>query len=533
MMLATTTSTYAGAGTIAFGSNPGVFFGSHTFGATGSAIALTGSAGIIAANGTVTFNNTSNLSGLTGAMDIHNATVTLATNDFTGNINIRNGTLNLNASQTAPGLGDIRVGAPENDVDLIGTLPTLSFGGAGANAVINRNIVIDNGFTNVVGESLSFSLMARFSPLSNATGSQTLSGNLTLNTPVNLQGGGGTTGTGATNFTGNVSGPSLFMLANGRAVFDGTISNDGGFTIGGQSGFTAQATFRGTGSGTGGYRLNTGNNNLLRYEAGSLMSGTISTLVYPGLAGLPSLVPLETSTINNPVFLNGAMIIAPAAGITGTLAGPVGGTGTLAKLDAGTIVLTSPLSTHTGEILVDAGTLRINGTMPSSATFVRTGGRLDGTGTLTGAVNIASPGTLAPGNSIGTFTVGNLALAGTLAIELNTASLAADLLEVDGTVTLTSTTAVLDLQMLGTSFASNTTFLIVDNDGVDLVGGTFASITGLSGGLTATVDYAYAGTDALGRIGSGNDIAVSIVVPEPATLAVLAGVGCVVLRRRR
>ena len=63
------------------------------------------------------------------------------------------------------------------------------------------------------------------------------------------------------------------------------------------------------------------------------------------------------------------------------------------------------------------------------------------------------------------------------------------------------------------------TYLLVANDGSDAINGTFASIIGLPGGFSATVNYAFSGTDSLGRTGDGNDLAVH-VVPEPAILCV-------------
>jgi fibronectin-binding autotransporter adhesin len=535
MLTATGTSTYAGDGTVAFGSTPGVFFGTHTFGAAGSSIKITGTNGLIAANGTVTFNATSNLSGLTGVMDVHGATVSLGTNDFPGTINIRAGQLTLATSQTAPGLGAIRLGAPESDSDLTGTVPTLAFGTAGAGATFNRDVIVDNGSTNVMGEALGFSIMARLSPLSNATGSQTFTGNFTLNSPVNLQGGGGTTGTGATLFAGSMSGPSMFMLANGRAEFTNTstISNAGGFTIGGGTGFTAQATFRGTGTGTGGYLFNTGNNNLLRYESGSLMSGPITVGTFTGLVGVPTMVPLETSTINNQINANGALAIAPAAGITATLAGPITGVGTLAKQDAGILVLTSLASSHKGDILVDAGTLRVNGALPdTSAIFVRTGGRLEGVGSTAAVINVASTGTLAPGNSIGTFMTGSVITLGSTSIEIDAGPLAADLIDVTGSVSLGGS---LDLSVANIAPGwTGGKFLLLRNDDVDPVSGVFATINGIPSGYLANVDYGFGGTDALGRIGSGNDVAITIaLIPEPTTIAAAAGAFVLALKRRR
>src|SRR5205814_1924561 len=68
-------------------------------------------------------------------------------------------------------------------------------------------------------------------------------------------------------------------------------------------------------------------------------------------------------------------------------------------------------------------------------------------------------------------------------------------------------------------FGPDKTFLIVANDAPDPITGAFGSITGLPPGYAATLDYAYTGTDALGRTADGNDIALTLTaVPEPSEL---------------
>lgn len=90
---------------------------------------------------------------------------------------------------------------------------------------------------------------------------------------------------------------------------------------------------------------------------------------------------------------------------------------TIAKEGAGTWTLTGTGNTYTGTTTVTEGILRINGTNSGGgATSVTGGGKLAGTGSLAGAVTIggASAGTLAPGNSVGTF-----ALPGSVTINSN------------------------------------------------------------------------------------------------------------------
>ncbi len=268
------TGTYTG-GTIAFGSNPGVIFGgTNIFNS-----ALTGSAGLINANSTVTLNG--DLSGLTGTISTNSAfaLTNLNTNTFGGTLEIRNGQLNINTSQTLAGQGAILLGAPENDDHLVNNFAQLNFSGAGAGAIIGRDIIVDHGSFDAAGIQTTFGFLPTLAPLSNATGSQTLSGNITLNSPVRLQGGGGTSGTGVTNFTGNISGPAQFYLTNGRSNFTGDVGNAGGFRVG-EGGFTSQATFAGTVTGNAPIVIEGGNNTFVAYNSGSLPTGAITDREY-------------------------------------------------------------------------------------------------------------------------------------------------------------------------------------------------------------------------------------------------------------
>lgn len=113
--------------------------------------------------------------------------------------------------------------------------------------------------------------------------------------------------------------------------------------------------------------------------------------------------------------------VASASGVGGSLVKEGAGTLTLAgnnsysgttTVNGGTLRIEGDQSLATGAFTVNAG-----GTLSSSASGlvvsaveVQSGGTLAGNGTLSGAVNIASGGRLAPGNSPGTLTVGTLIL---------------------------------------------------------------------------------------------------------------------------
>ena len=235
---------------------------------------------------------------------------------------------------------------------------------------------------------------------------------------------------------------------------------------------------------------------------------------------------------------------ADSARITGRLTAG-GGAKSLNKTGGGILELTNGTNNYGGSTTVSAGVLKANNTSGSAtgtgAVTINSGGTLAGTGTVSGTVTVNAGGTVAPGNSIGTLAVGGLTLASSsaaLEIELNSsATPAADLLNVTGGIILGG--GVLKLSFLNTpsSFDVQKIFLIIANDLADAVSGTFGTITGVPIGYSAVVNYAYAGTDSLGRTGTGNDIAVIVsVVPEANAIAmwglILTIIGCGVTYRK-
>jgi hypothetical protein len=196
------------------------------------------------------------------------------------------------------------------------------------------------------------------------------------------------------------------------------------------------------------------------------------------------------------------------------------GTGSMTFSTGGT-------STYLGTTTINGGTLAINGTVSTgSGVIVNSTGTLGGTGTANQTITVNAGGTIAPGNSIGTLNTGSLSLAASTAaltteIDLSN-TLAADLLNVTGGVSLSG--SMLNLSLLNPSPTQTLplTFLIVANDLSDAVSGSFATITAPLGS-SVSINYAFSSTDALGRIGMGNAIAVTTrSVPEP-TAVVLAG----------
>ena len=170
------------------------------------------------------------------------------------------------------------------------------------------------------------------------------------------------------------------------------------------------------------------------------------------------------------------------------------------------------------------------------------GGTFGGTGAITGGVTVNTGGTLSPGASIESLSTGSVSLTSgaTLALEFDLAALTpestADLLSVTGAIDLGGSTLSLSLASAPAGPYTGT-FLVAMNDASDGITCTFnPTITGLPVGWSATIDYAFTGTDTLGRLGDGNDIALTLIgVPEPSGVALLSiasiAVGGVLRRR--
>ncbi|QQE12600.1 autotransporter-associated beta strand repeat-containing protein [Planctomycetota bacterium] len=204
-----------------------------------------------------------------------------------------------------------------------------------------------------------------------------------------------------------------------------------------------------------------------------------------------------TGSILGDVLNNGTLAFNRSNDLT--YADVISGTGSLVKNGSGTLTL-SGTNIFTGPTTISGGTLAVNNALGGAVTV--NGGTLAGTGTLSDAVTVASGGTIAPGNSIGTLYTGDLAVAGTVEIEIDAAG-ASDTIDVTGTVDITD--ATLDLQSFGSigSLAILTAHTIIENDGVDAVTGTFASGTDLN-----TQSDFFSAVNTVG--GDGNDVTLDV-----------------------
>ncbi|MDF7806560.1 chondroitinase-B domain-containing protein [Pontiellaceae bacterium B12219] len=164
------------------------------------------------------------------------------------------------------------------------------------------------------------------------------------------------------------------------------------------------------------------------------------------------------------------------------------GSGGLTKTTDGTVVLGSGFQgQYYGLTSIDGGTLILNGVIEDSYRVdVNSGGTLGGSGEVENSVKVNSGGTLSPGESIGTLTVGELTLkaGSTTIMEVNASSATSDLVTWSDDATYAG-----DLQVnnLSGTLTSGQNFQIFSAGG----SGSFDSITPEPGdGLAWSFDAA-------------------------------------------
>lgn len=154
----------------------------------------------------------------------------------------------------------------------------------------------------------------------------------------------------------------------------------------------------------------------------------------------------------------------------------------LVKQGAGTMELTA-VSTYTGATDVQAGRLKVNGTLGATAVTVASGASLGGNATIGGAITVASGGLLEPGASAGTINAGaGVILNGTLKVELDGS--AGDRLNVTGALDITN--ATVDFSVLGGG-ATLGSYVIAQYG--TRTGTAFATVNNLPPGYT--LNYAF------------------------------------------
>lgn len=223
-----------------------------------------------------------------------------------------------------------------------------------------------------------------------------------------------------------------------------------------------------------------------------------------------------------------------------TFAGPITlSAATTVTTNAGSLTLTSPVSGAFLLTKAGTGSLLLNNTVAGGVTV--SAGTLGGSGIISGAVSVASGGTLAPGNSPGIITTGDLTFVSgaNFTVELNgfNAGTGYDQASVVGSVNLggANLNRTLGFDPLGL----DARLFIVANDGSDPITGTFAGLLNNAtfnmtapGGTIVPFQISYFGDSGTNALTGGNDV-VLFAIPEPASFALLTLGGLMMMTRRR
>ncbi|TIR17842.1 MAG: autotransporter outer membrane beta-barrel domain-containing protein [Mesorhizobium sp.] len=250
-------------------------------------------------------------------------------------------------------------------------------------------------------------------------------------------------------------------FANTTALFYGGITGTGGFVKNGayRQVLAGNNSYQGATQILGGtlYAVGSGIDSIPDASAVTVAAGATLSLARPSISSSITGIDSDDETIGS---LSGAGNVALGdrkltigGDASTTFSGSMSGAGgSLAKLGTGTLTL-SGTNTYTGATTVDAGRLRVDGSLGNTAVSVNSSGTLSGVGTIAGPVTV--DGTIAPGDSPGTLTVGSLTLnAGAkLDYELGVPGTVGngvnDLIVVNGDLTLDGTLNITDVGGFG------------------------------------------------------------------------------------
>jgi len=278
---------------------------------------------------------------------------------------------------------------------------------------------------------------------------------------------------GATDTILNIGGPGTIALTQSSNYAGGWSINGGTLQLGNNSALGAPATTGVTfgASSTATLKLNG-------------FSPTVTSLTTNATPGTPSVVNGTSGTslltVNN----------ASANTFAGSLNDGAAGILALTKGGAGTLTLNGANS-YTGATIIGAGALNFNSTAATASVAVNSGSTLGGVGTIAGSVTVASTSHLAPGNGVGTLTMGSLSLASGAIVdcEFKTGPAANDLLSVTNSDGLTLNGGGFNLYQEGTTTQFNTpgTYTLISYTGTSTVSTSNLSVLNPD----ATKNYAF------------------------------------------
>ena len=369
-------------------------------------------------------------------------------NSYAGGTTLTGGFINFNSANSF-GSGLITINgaglqwATGNSADISAQLA--AFGAGGATFDTNgNNVTLAASLSGLGGLTKTGAGTMTLSGVNSYQGGTTINGGaLAVAVDANLgaAAGGLAFGGGTLQFLTGFTTNRTVTLSAGGGTFD-TNGNNATLAgaVGGAGGLTkvgaGTMTLSGAGTYLGGTTVNAGT---LQAGATNAFSPFSAFSIAPGatlnLAGFNQSIGSLAGA--GAVTLGVATLTTGNDNTSTTFSGAVSGTGGLAKIGTGTLLITGT-SNYTGATTVNAGTLSVNGSIASSALTVNAGGTIGGNGTI-GNTTI-NGGTLSPGNSIGTLTVqGNLVLTSASAYLVEVSLTAADRTNVTGTASLAGT----------------------------------------------------------------------------------------------
>lgn len=540
-----------------------------------SALTLTGantfSGGTTITSGTLSLLNTTGSATGTGAITVE-ASGTLAvgnggTTGFIGGNLTNNGAVTVNRSDNTTYAGTIS-GAGTSTKLGAGTLSlTGSVSQSGVTISAGTVSIGDGGTAGTLNSSVTNNATLAFNRSDASTYADVVSGSGQLR----KDGAGTLTLTGANTYTGNtsVTGGTLRVgVANALPVttqlslgtgstldvdFNQTVAgflgtSGLGATIDLASGITftvampvanTSTNFQGNLSGTGLFAVSGAGGNTV------LLTGTIGGGITTSVGSGATLLIGSGGNITGPVTTSGTLNFTSPG--NQTLSGVISGTGGL-NISAGTTTL-SGNNTFSGPTSIAGGKLVVTGTNTGGGTVtIGSGGVFGGSGSFSGPVIVNSGGSVSPGNSPGTLSVGATTFAGggNFDFEINsvtgTPGTQWDLLSVSGALTITATSGSPFTVNLKSLTLADTAGLVSDFNNTNSYTWKFVQTSGGVSGFAAdkfqfnTSNF----QNSLG-IGSffvtniGNDLFVNFTpVPEPSTYALMAlGLGVIVVLARR